>query len=524
MPESLLAWVRLLRLPNHATAVADVLAGYLIVSQSRAIDWPAPALWWAILASLGFYAAGMVLNDVFDLALDREERPERPLPSGRISVRSASAAGNVLMAIGSAAACATAFAAHSPWPALVGALLTAAVWTYNRHAKATSLGPAVMGSCRSLNWLLGMTAAGGPHGPHQWLLPIGMGVYVMGITVYARDEAEESRSGTLAAGMLIMLIGLATATFGLARHAMLTTYVPLAYRARSLSLLGGSLRAGAVVGPLLSAGLIATTNSPHAAFWLTAIGTVATIIVVFFLADPEKVYGAPSLVTENDGRVVTAGEDEIERESHGIFGTMWSNRGVLLRLGTASGITGALRATRAVLLPLWAISIGMHDAQIALVIGIATAIDFALFFFSGQVMDRWGRRWSAVPAMVIMSGSIILLSFTHDLTSHVTWFIACAMILALGNGLASGLLLTLGSDLAPRANPASFLGAFRLTIDLGSSAAPLGITLITAIASLSVAAGALGVVGLAGAYMMWRYIPRYIPWHPPARRAPSVRG
>jgi 4-hydroxybenzoate polyprenyltransferase len=211
MPGSLLAWVRLLRLPNHATAVADVLAGYLIVSQARAIDWPAQSLWWAILASLGFYAAGMVLNDVFDLAIDREERPGRPLPSGQIGLRSAAAVGNLLMAVGSAAACATAFAAHSPWPALVGALLTATVWIYNRHAKATSLGPAVMGSCRALNWLLGMTAAGGPHGPHQWLLPIGMGVYVMGITVYARDEAEESRSGTLAAGTLIMLVGLATA-------------------------------------------------------------------------------------------------------------------------------------------------------------------------------------------------------------------------------------------------------------------------------------------------------------------------
>jgi 4-hydroxybenzoate polyprenyltransferase len=208
---SLLAWVRLLRLPNHATAVADVLAGYLIVSQTRAIDWPAPALWWAILASLGFYAAGMVLNDVFDLALDREERPGRPLPSGQIGVRTAAAAGNLLMAVGSAAACATAFAARSPWPALVGALLTAAVWIYNRHAKATSLGPLVMGSCRSLNWLLGMAAAGGPHRAHEWLLPIGMGVYVMGITVYARDEAEESRAETLAAGTIIMLIGLATA-------------------------------------------------------------------------------------------------------------------------------------------------------------------------------------------------------------------------------------------------------------------------------------------------------------------------
>jgi len=211
MLPSLLAWVRLLRLPNHATAVADVLAGFVIVSQVRVVEWPASALWWAILASLGFYAAGMVLNDVCDLAIDREERPERPLPSGRISLRSAVAVGNILMAIGSVAACGTAIAAHKPWPALVGALLTAAVWIYNRHAKATSLGPAVMGSCRSLNWLLGMTAAGGPQAAYEWLLPIGMGVYVMGITVYARDEAEESRSGRLAAGMAIMLVGLATA-------------------------------------------------------------------------------------------------------------------------------------------------------------------------------------------------------------------------------------------------------------------------------------------------------------------------
>jgi len=211
MLHSLLAWVRLLRLPNHATAVADVLAGYCIVSQYRTIAWPAPALWWAILASLGFYAAGMVQNDLFDLAIDREERPQRPLPSGQVSVRSAALAGNILLSIGSLAACATAVAAQSPWPAIVGALLTAAVWIYNRHAKLTSLGPAVMGSCRSLNWLLGMTAAGGPQAAYEWLIPIGMGVYVMGITVYARDEAEESRSGPLAAGTLIMLVGLATA-------------------------------------------------------------------------------------------------------------------------------------------------------------------------------------------------------------------------------------------------------------------------------------------------------------------------
>ena len=211
MIDTALAWIRLLRLPNHATAVADVLAGYLIVSGATVIDWPRPALGWAVLASLGFYAAGMVLNDVCDVAVDRIERPGRPLPSGRIPVRLAAAVGNLLLSLASLAACATAFAARDPRPAFVGALLTAAVWIYNRHAKGTSLGPAVMGSCRSLNWLLGMTAAAGPAVASHWLLPVGMGVFVMGITVYARDEAGESPAARLAAGMLIMLVGLATA-------------------------------------------------------------------------------------------------------------------------------------------------------------------------------------------------------------------------------------------------------------------------------------------------------------------------
>jgi MFS family permease len=118
--------------------------------------------------------------------------------------------------------------------------------------------------------------------------------------------------------------------------------------------------------------------------------------------------------------------------------------------------------------------------------------------------------------MTIMAISPLILCFTHDLTTNVAWFIACAMILSAGNGLASGLILTLGADLAPRRNPAPFLGAFRFTVDAGSSAAPLAIAAITAAASISVAAGALGIVGLIGAGMMWRYIPRYIHWKRPA--------
>jgi len=152
-----------------------------------------------------------VLNDVYDVAIDRAERPERPLPSGVISVRRAAVVGTMLIAIGAVAACGAAVVANAPWPAFVGAALTAAIWLYDRHAKATPLGPVVMGTCRGLNWLLGMTAAGGPTAPHQWAIPLGMAVYVAGITLFARDEAVRSRRGTLVTGAVTMAAGLAVA-------------------------------------------------------------------------------------------------------------------------------------------------------------------------------------------------------------------------------------------------------------------------------------------------------------------------
>jgi 4-hydroxybenzoate polyprenyltransferase len=207
----MLPWLRLVRLPNLATAAADSLAGYLVVSGLQAVQWPPAACLLAVLASLAFYAAGMVLNDVYDVAIDRAERPERPLPSGAIPVGRAAAIGNLLMAVGAVAACGAAFVANTPWPAFVGAALTATIWLYDVRAKATPLGPAAMGTCRGLNWLLGMTAAGGPTAVHQWAIPLGMAVYVAGITLLARDEAGRSRRGTLVAGAVTMAAGLAVA-------------------------------------------------------------------------------------------------------------------------------------------------------------------------------------------------------------------------------------------------------------------------------------------------------------------------
>jgi 4-hydroxybenzoate polyprenyltransferase len=205
------AWLRLVRLPNLATAAADSLAGYLVVAGLRDVAWPPLPCGLAVLASLCFYAAGMILNDVYDVAVDRVERPERPLPQGAIGVGQAFTVAHVLMAIAAGAASAAAFLAGSPWAAFVGAALTGAIWLYDRHAKHNATGPVVMGMCRGLNWLLGMTAAGGPLQVHEWAIPAGMAVYVAGITLFARDEAGRSRVAALVVATLVMVAGLAVA-------------------------------------------------------------------------------------------------------------------------------------------------------------------------------------------------------------------------------------------------------------------------------------------------------------------------
>jgi MFS family permease len=145
------------------------------------------------------------------------------------------------------------------------------------------------------------------------------------------------------------------------------------------------------------------------------------------------------------------------------------------------------------------------------IIGIAGAVDFALFYAGGAIMDRFGRLWTAVPLMVGLSAGHLVLALTHDAPASATWFVAAAMVLALANGLGSGIILTLGADLADKRNPAPFLGAWRFTAGLGAAGAPLTIAAVTAVASLAVAAGVMSVLGLLGAGLLLRYVPRYAP-------------
>jgi hypothetical protein len=202
-----------MRLPNVFTAMADVAMGFLFV-QSTAVPWiptrsDAGALAMLLAASSLLYIAGVVLNDVFDLEIDRRERPERPLPSGRVSLTAARWFGWILLVLGVIVGVGAGFFVGHLRPGMVAALLAASILLYDVWLKRTPLGPLAMGACRTFNVLLGISAINAPLYAEHWLVAGGIGVYVAGVTWFARREASQSSRLQLALATLVMVLGIA---------------------------------------------------------------------------------------------------------------------------------------------------------------------------------------------------------------------------------------------------------------------------------------------------------------------------
>ena len=191
---TLLAWLQLMRLPTVFTALSNILCGFLIthrVPQIKVAELTAQKeLWLLLLSTSGLYLGGMVLNDVFDAKLDAQERPERPIPSGRILLRSAAIFGSVLMLTGVLAA------AMAGTPSfIIAAMIVPCVLVYNGVLKSTIAAPLGMGACRFLNLMLGASAVSDWSTLWQ-ALPVtvaaALAIYIIGVTVFARNEAGQS--------------------------------------------------------------------------------------------------------------------------------------------------------------------------------------------------------------------------------------------------------------------------------------------------------------------------------------------
>ena len=200
------AYLELLRLPNVFTALADVTMGYLVTHGSLA---PAPHFAMLAGASAALYLSGMALNDAFDARVDAEQRPERPIPSGRVPLAAARLLGIELLLLGAALGWVASYFAGQWKSGIVATGIAALVLLYNGGLKRTPLGPLAMGGCRFLNVLFGMSLSATPLDAAHWLIASGIGVYIVGVTWFARTEARESSRPQLALATLVLVGGLA---------------------------------------------------------------------------------------------------------------------------------------------------------------------------------------------------------------------------------------------------------------------------------------------------------------------------
>lgn len=306
----------------------------------------------------------------------------------------------------------------------------------------------------------------------------------------AAGVAEPGRLALFLAAVLA--VGMAGAGFNLARQAYLAVAVPATHRARAMSTLGGTVRIGTFLGPFLGAAAQAPLGLDGAFAAAAAAMAVGALLCLRIRDLPVPASGS------------AAGEDSAPAGRPRLLDVARARRGALLTAGFGVVAVSAARAARNAVIPLWATHLGLDAATASLVFGLAGAADLLLFYPSGRLMDRFGRRAVAVPCLTLLGAGFLAISLTREPTA----FAAAAVLLGIGNGFGAGIVMTLGADHSPPNARAQFLGLWRSMSDAGMLAGPLLLSGATAAAGLAVGVGSLAVVCGVGAVVFAAVLPR----------------
>ncbi|HEX8779807.1 MAG TPA: MFS transporter [Nocardioides sp.] len=278
-------------------------------------------------------------------------------------------------------------------------------------------------------------------------------------------------------GGAVLVSGMAWTVFLISRQGFLIEAAPPHMRARAMSLLGGTYRVGVLIGPLLGAALIGVAGLPSV-FWMAAGMSVTSAVLAWL---------TPDFGSESRAAARAAGHLSV-------WSVIRAHRRTLATIGLAVVILGASRSLRTSLLPLWADHVGLSASTTSLIFAVAAAIDVVFMWPGGWLMDTRGRTVVAIPVVLSMAVACLLL----PLATTAAAVTAVMVLIAVGNGLGSGIVMTLGADTAPTAGRAQYLGAWRLCGDIGVSGGPLLVSAVAAVAPLAVACLVVGGLALAG--------------------------
>ena len=287
----------------------------------------------------------------------------------------------------------------------------------------------------------------------------------------------------LVLGVAVFGMGAAHAVFFIARLTYFRELVPAAQRGRALALLGGEYRFGSFIGPIVG-GFVAASLGYGSAFVGHAIASAAVLGCVLLW------------VPGDDQR--PADQRQAGPSLRRIGSILRENASVFFTAGTSIILLQLVRAGRQIIFPLWGDSIGLDVSQIGLIFGITFAVETAIVYPAGVVMDRFGRKRAGVPCLLILSVSLALL----PLTSTFVGMLIIGVVSGIGNGLGSGINMTFSTDYAPHRNPGEFLGVWRMVVESGSTIGPVAIGAIADVFTLAASPIAIAVIGLAGAVVM----------------------
>lgn len=286
-------------------------------------------------------------------------------------------------------------------------------------------------------------------------------------------------------GIMMLLAGGAQTVWMMTRINYLRAVVPIERRGRAIASVGGIIRIGTFLGPIIG-GYAGKYLGLHAVFFVQAAATFLVLIQLTLSKKTKEVHVRNP--EEKPGGIPT------------VLRVLGEHRKSFLTVGLVTIAFAIVRTGRHIVFPLWGEYIGLDVVQIGLIFSLISSIDMTLFFPAGMLMDRKGRKWSAVPALLIMSVSFFLLPFAETFAV----MLVVGLLHGFGNGLGSGIVMTMGSDLSPRQHAGEFLGIWFLVSEVGRFIGPAAIGYISELLAMSAASFATGGIGVLGvAYLLF---------------------
>ena len=276
--------------------------------------------------------------------------------------------------------------------------------------------------------------------------------------------------------------GIGGTLWSLSRHAYMTDVIPRGERGRSIALFGGINRIGAFGGQAIAIFLGTSLRTPFFVYF--AVGGLTSILCLLYVSESTNSSASrPSLNFKRLPRLLK---------------THYSS---LVTAGIAQICVQTLRQGRWVVIPLYASEyVELPARTVRLIVMISSAVDMSMFPLAGFLMDRFGRRYAAVPCFLIFATGMVLMPFTE----HFGTLLGTAILIGFGNGIGSGIMMTLGADLAPKDGTGEFLGMWRLLGGFGGAAGHLVVGNVADLWGLGVSGFVLAGVGyIAVLLFLW---------------------